>query len=263
MKGQGVEVNTYKASEMLPSVAITRVSRPNGRFYRVEGFDELFPSVTTVLRVIAKPALIPWARNVALEAVRGALLDRAGRTEWVTSEWVDQVITEARSRPDQARTEAADFGTQAHILIDQVLQGLEPEVPLEFVPVLDNFKVWRQSAGLDMCLAETMVYSARYHYAGAMDALAYRGQYLVALDWKTSNGLYPEYALQVAAYAKALEEMTGHQVKEAWAVRLGKTTPEFEARRVVDLEAAFNAFRAALFLWRWMQKGASFGDSIG
>jgi len=36
-----------------------------------------------------------------------------------------------------------------------------------------------------------------------MDAAAYRGGKLVALAWKTSNGLYPEYALQVAAYAKA------------------------------------------------------------
>jgi ATP-dependent exoDNAse (exonuclease V) beta subunit len=59
-----------------------------------------------------------------------------------------------------------------------------------------------------------MVYSARHRYAGAIDALAYREGELVALDWKTSKGLYPEYALQVAAYAKAIEEMTRQQVTE-------------------------------------------------
>ena len=95
-----------------------------------------------------------------------------------------------------------------------------------------------------------MVFSAKYRYAGAMDAIAYRDGSLVALDWKTSNGIYPEYALQVAAYAKALEEMTGNPVTEAWTVRFGKSAPEFEARQVIDLEKSFIAFRAALYLWR-------------
>ncbi len=73
------------------------------------------------------------------------------------------------------------------------------------------------------------------------------------MDWKTSNGRYPEYDLQVSAYAKALEEMPGETVSEAWAVRFGKTEPEFEAHQVEELDTAFNAFRAALFLWRSMQ----------
>ena len=55
-----------------------------------------------------------------------------------------------------------------------------------------------------------------------MDAVPYRNGQLVALDWKIGNGLYPEHLLQVAAYAKALEEMSGESVSEAWAVRLGK-----------------------------------------
>jgi hypothetical protein len=31
----------------------------NGRHYKVEGFPEAFPSVTTVLGIINKPALVP------------------------------------------------------------------------------------------------------------------------------------------------------------------------------------------------------------
>ena len=130
-------------------------------------------------------------------------------------------------------TQAADFGTQAHILIDQIVQRLEPEIPAEMVTVVENFATWRREAGLDIQMSEMMVYSAKYRYAGAMDAVATRDGQLVALDWKTSNGLYPEYALQVAAYAKALEEMTGQTVTEAWAIRFGKTTPEFEVRKVL------------------------------
>jgi ATP-dependent exoDNAse (exonuclease V) beta subunit len=170
--------------------------------------------------------------------------------EAITPDWVKWIIEEARRRPEQVRSEAADFGTEAHILIDHIIQGLEPEIPPEMELVVNNFSSWRMNADLDIQLTETMVYSAKYRYAGAMDAIAYRDGKLVALDWKTSNGIYPEYALQVAAYAKALEEMTEEPVTEAWTVRFGKAAPEFEAQRVVDLDNAFIAFRAALYLWR-------------
>ena len=41
------------------------------------------------------------------------------------------IITEARRRPEQLRTEAVDFVTQGRILIDAIIQGLEPERPLD------------------------------------------------------------------------------------------------------------------------------------
>ncbi len=236
---------------LLDTPSITRVDgAPGGRHYRVEGYDELFPSVTTVLGVINKPALVPWARNMALESVETALKKRSGTQEAITPEWISQVISEARRRPEQVRDQAADFGTQAHVAIDQIVQGLEPQIPPEMELVVNNFTEWRRDANLDLHLTETMVFSDKYRYAGAMDAIAYRDGSLVALDWKTSNGLYPEYALQVAAYANALAEMTGKPVTEAWTVRFGKATPEFEARQVIDLEKSFIAFRAALYLWR-------------
>ncbi len=100
---------------------ITRTNLPNGRHYRVEGFEEPFPSVTNVLGVIAKPALVAWARDTALEAVREALTDRTGMMVAVTPDWVSSLIEQARARPDQVRDGAADFGTQAHVLIDEIL----------------------------------------------------------------------------------------------------------------------------------------------
>ena len=193
---------------------------------------------------------------MALESVKETLYEHlnAGDAD-IDSEWVDDIIEQARRRPDQIRDPAANFGTEAHILIEQIIQGLEPEVPQNMEAVVQGFTDWRRDANLDIHLTETAVYSAKYRYAGAMDAVAYRGGTLVALDWKTSNGLYPEYLLQVAAYAKALEEMSGEAVSEAWAVRFGKKTPEFEARKVGDLDTAFNAFRAVLYLWRAMKTG--------
>ena len=238
---------------MLSTRKITRVNLRSGRFYQVEGFDEIFPSVTTVLDVIAKPALIPWARDAALGSVREALTERIGGMAWLTPEWVDEVIEEGRRRPEKVKTEAGDFGTQAHILIDAVLKGEKPQIPPEMDPLMASFDGWRRAAGFHVRATEHMVYSAKYKYAGTLDALAYRGDRMVALDWKTSKGLYPEYALQVAAYAKALEEMSGEVVHEAWVVRLDRRTLEVEVRQVQDMDKAFIAFRAALYLWRAIQ----------
>ena len=233
---------------------VTRIDgNPEGRHYQVEGFDELFPSVTNVLGVINKPALVPWARNAALESVQTALLARAGMTESITAEWVADVIDQARQTPDFKRDQAAGFGTQAHELIDRIIQGLEPEVSPELEAVVNNFMAWRAASDMDIRLTEAMLYSAKYRYAGSADAVAYRDGKLTVLDWKTSNGIYPEYGLQVAAYAKALEEMTGEPVSEAWTVRLGRTGLDFESQRVVDLDRAFISFRAALYLWRALQ----------
>ena len=234
--------------------SVTRIDgMPGGRHYQVEGIDELFPSVTNVLGVINKPALAPWARNAALESVQTALLARAGMTESITTQWVANVIDQARQTPDSKRDQAAGFGTQAHELIDHIIQGLEPEVPPELEAVVNNFLAWRASSGMDIRLTEAMVYSEKYRYAGSADAIAYRDGKLIVLDWKTGNGIYPEYGLQVAAYAKALEEMTGEPVGEAWTVRLGRIAPDFESQRVVDLDRAFISFRAALYLWRAFQ----------
>jgi len=111
---------------MLTTTArITRIDGGrNGRHYQVEGFPEPFPSVTTVLGIINKPALVPWARNMALESVRETLYEHLAASDGTIDdpEWVENVIEQARRRLDQLRDQAADFGTAAHILIEQIIQ---------------------------------------------------------------------------------------------------------------------------------------------
>jgi hypothetical protein len=103
--------------------------------------------------------------------------------------------------------------------------------------------------------AEVQVFSEIYGYAGTMDAVATRrnpdgSRSLVALDWKTSNMIHMEYAWQVAAYAKALEEMTGEKVTSALVVRFEKEAPVYEVRKVKDIDAAFKAFLACLSIYK-------------
>ena len=264
---------------------IRRIDRRGGRHYVVEGDPQVegveLPSVTTVLQIINKPALVPWARNISLEKVRVTMMEGLRPSDnaeaglimpggW--AEYVDKVIEEARRRPDQVRDQAADFGTRAHIIIADLLEGQEPEYGDEFKPVVNAFLEWQRTSGLQMTASERMVYSVEDRYGGALDikAAGTDGRRAI-VDIKTSNGIYPEFALQVAAYAKADKEMESAERGETydpgmlrydvegWIVRLSKTPPKegengFEARRIADLTAAYEAFRAARELWGAMRE---------
>ncbi len=71
---------------------------------------------------------------------------------------------------------------------------------------------------------------------------------------------HTEYALQVAAYARAYEEMTGETVDEGWVVRLDKRKPKFEAKRVKDLDECFESFLCSLRLWRHVKQNLFEGN---
>jgi hypothetical protein len=238
--------------EKLTSKKVFRMDNlPNGRHYAVVGQKEAFPSITNVLGVIDKPALHKWQIRKVLEYVGDSLTRRDGKP---LDDWdIIQLLSEAEAAPDAVRDSAANYGSRAHAMLESIIKGELVDVPADLQVVLDGYCQWKEQSGLVVKWVEIPVYSARHGFAGSVDAIAVRGNQLVALDWKTSNGLWPSYAMQVAAYAAAISEMTVEPVTEAWAVRLGKKRAEFEARRVKALEAAYSGFLGALALWKVLQ----------
>lgn len=143
-----------------------------------------------------------------------------------------------------------------------VISGLD-DIPcaVELEPTKKAFLAWKRlihSSGSKIVGTEMEIWSDKYGYAGTMDALletidSRTGERtLTALDWKTSNAMRNEYALQVAAYAKAYEERTGEKVSKAVVVRFGRRSDTFEAKQVLDLERSFDAFCSALHLFHSM-----------
>ena len=239
--------------------AVRRTSKSGSRTYTIDGVE--YPSVTTILQVVAKPALIGWSRKVALEKVRHTLLDQLqSRMETgdtlagITPGWIDTMLEAARKRPDEDRDQAADFGLRSHELIDSILKGQETIVPEDLLPVMEGFDGWQAESGLDITATEQVVCSKVHGFAGTFDAVATRGgKGVYVIDFKTSNGIYDEMSFQVAAYAQACEEQTGQKVLGGYVVRFGKKKPEFEAREV-DLEEGLRGFLGALALWRTLRK---------
>lgn len=225
-----------------------------------DGSTIRFPGVTGFLSVINKPALVPWAKREALALVEGALLKRldgAPRAQVALNKaWIDNVLAEAKRRPDQLKDAAADFGTRAHAFIDLIIHGQEPDViPPEIEAPVRAFKDWWRGSGIELVMGDTKVASRLYGYGGSLDALGRRHGRLVILDWKTSSGIYPEYALQVAAYAQAFAETYGLPCSDAVIVRFGKKLPvEFEVKELADLKLSLQAFLAAKTLKESLDK---------
>lgn len=246
-------MNVSLTEELRPLFRIDQVVEGRSHFYdvTVDGITERMPGVAGFLSVINKPALVPWAKKEALSMVEKALLGRLANQSSapieLTKAWITSVLSEASKRPQRITEEAADLGTQAHAMIDLIVRGEEPvEVPEAIQAPVNAFREWWKSSGIRIVLGDTKVASRKFGYGGSLDALGWRDGKFLILDWKTSSGLYNEYALQVAAYAQAFSETYGCICEEAIVVRFGKKWPiEFEKKQVADLQLSFRAFLAA------------------
>jgi len=225
-------------------------STKHGRAYRIEGYKDLFPSVTTILDIISKPGLLRWTQNTAFANVKSTLEDQSGSVQTISTDWIRQTMNHVKQSYEKEREEAAILGTRAHKIIEQLLSGHSPVIDEEMQPIFDSFCQWKLSVDLEITNTEAVVYSPYYGYAGTIDAIATMGDSQVVIDWKTGNALYPEHSFQVAAYARALAEITHTETPQAWVVRLGKRKVEVEPRKILDVDPPFQSFRAALYLWR-------------
>ncbi len=144
----------------------------------------------------------------------------------VSLNWVKTMLLKAERAPDDVGKAAAEFGTTAHGVLDCLVKGDAPPVGAlsspELARVVDGFKRWHAQSGLDLNPAgDTVVYSTRYGYAGALDCVGKRrvdGK-LVIVDFKTSMAVHSSYALQLAAYVNAYKEVFGNDPEVGASVK--------------------------------------------
>jgi hypothetical protein len=233
---------------------VERLNARGTRYYRIEGSTAMHPSVTTILNVINKPALVGWAARTTADQIRERLYNYIGET--LDADLIDDEVTTGKLGPTKIRDAAGDFGTRAHNAIEEILLGSTDPIDDDIAEAVAGFRLWWDASDLDISVAELMVVSEQYGYGGSTDVLAYRksdGKPAI-VDWKTSSGIYTENALQAAAYAKAWEEMTGEQIEDVWVVRLKKKIVGFDAHRVGDVDFAFDTFLHALDLWKRLRE---------
>ena len=160
-----------------------RENQYGARWYQVG--DRELPSVTTILQVISKPALVAWSAKVERELVTSASADLyedvAGTPRMSRAAYL--VTLRSRLGLVKAHTKelakAGDIGSQTHALIEwtmrtQLMQkvGPSPRITDAAQWAFMAWEDWRKSVKLKPVFIEQTVYSENYGYAGTMDLLA-------------------------------------------------------------------------------------------
>lgn len=205
---------------------------PHTRYRLDDG--TLVPGVTTVLQVLAKPGLVPWANALGLKGID-------------TRTYVDGL---------------ARIGTLAHGLIEQHMGGpaVDPaqwtaeEMDRAENALLHYFDWWDRYHPVATLIEQPLVH-AGWRYGGTIDFLCRIDRRAVLVDVKTAKALYPEHIIQVAAYHRLLVHH-GHQVDEVRILRVGRTEDEAFEERVLAPAALvpyWRLFRHALAIYRLQQ----------
>ena len=80
------------------------------------------------------------------------------------------------------------------------------EVKKDYEDIMDIGAPYDMTGGM-VCEQEMELVSEEYRFGGCPDAIGLNSQGQVCLlDWKTSNGVYTDYLIQIAAYKHLWEE---------------------------------------------------------
>jgi len=164
---------------MNQTTSIKPSGRPKGGYQLADGTR--VPGVTTIIgRFKDSGALMQWA----------FMQGRAGK-----------------ERLYEETERAADIGTYAHELVQAWLRKegaplspLDEAGTVQAQTAFGAFLKWAEQTRLRIQQTEIPLVSEQYRFGGALDAVGYVGDDLCLLDWKTSNGVYTDYLIQLAAY---------------------------------------------------------------
>jgi len=185
------------------------------------------PSVTTILRVKDPGALLLWAY-------------KTGRAHGVLE-------GQGQDAPGglYEGNDALAVGTCVHAMCEAWVKGDDPmlvlEKAIEAPSVADKtsfraqaasaysaFEFWVKGTQLEIVDCEVPVISEAHRYGGTLDFIGRLNGKLVLGDFKTSGGVYGEYLMQIAAYAKAYEESTGNKIDGGYhLLRFSKENGDF------------------------------------
>lgn len=213
--------------------------------------------VTSILQVIAKPMLIPWAAGCVVDYIKANVYNKeVDGIPYYLVQLSD--LEEAKNAHRKKKEAAGEAGTDVHGRIEEIVKeairhnnGNIPEYALNLLnPQVAKFVTWARENNVRFIESEKRVYSKESWYAGTLDlVLEMNGKKYIA-DIKTSSAIYPEAYLQMAAYQGALEEMNEHlDIAGAMVINLPKKGG-FEIGMNYAYDDNRMAFLAALILYK-------------
>lgn len=208
------------------------MGRPTQGYYNAAG-DKL-PGTTTIIgRFKESGGLVQWAY-------------KSGREH-------ERLVAQGKPAPRHLYDvvdDAALAGNIAHDMIEAHILGKEftPEGSEDVIAKARNsfaqFLEWREQSRIEIVATERAYVSERYQFGGTVDAIGRDGKgRIVLLDWKTSNAVYQDYLIQLAAYALLLEECAPEWTPQGFhLLRVAKESADFAHHFFGELEDAKRAF---------------------
>ena len=218
-----------------------RINRGGGHSYVLDG--ETVDGVTKIVRDgVPKSNLIGWAAR----SVAGYAVDHwAELAELTPSKRLRELERAAWAERDAAGAR----GTTVHKYAHQIAEGAVVEVPDELVGYVDAYLAFSAAYDVLEVEVEATVINRTWHYMGTVDLLAYIDGELWLLDWKTgASGIWPETALQLAAYANA-ETVLGDEGERPMpaVARAAAVWLRGDGYDVVPVDAGAETFRTFLY----------------
>lgn len=195
--------------------------------YKLEDGTKV-PGVTTVLGILNKPALVPWANKLGLQGIDSS----------------------------KYRDEMADIGTLAHQMIVDYFNKIKTDTDdyssnqIELAEnCLLSFWNWEKGHKIEVIVAEKQLVSTKYGFGGTIDCFCKLEGRPTLLDFKTGKAIYPEMLHQLAAYEQLLTE-DGHLIEIVRILRIGRDEDEgFEERLIGSTSKYFELFKHCLAIY--------------
>ena len=202
-------------------------SQVHTRYYKKDGSPAV--GVTTVLSVLAKPALVPWANNLGLAGIK-------------VREYVDVM---------------AQIGTIGHAMILSHHKNEKfdtTNLSTDLVDKAENcalsYFAWEKEHIVEPILCEAGLVSEEYGYGGTIDLYAMLDGVPTLIDYKTGKAIYPEHTYQATAYRQLLAE-NGHLVKAIRILQVGREESEgFSEKSLTDTYREWEIFKHCLALYK-------------
>lgn len=241
----------------------TREGEPMHRIMRADGSGDrattlsdakrlkLLPSVTSIIGILAKPALETWKINQAVLATM-----KAPRADGESDDYWCQRVRDAAFEQVE---DAADLGSEIHAALESATAGelWDAERYGVYVqPVLDFIA----REGLCITGREKRLVNGTHGFAGQTDLLyTWGGGLPGVLDYKTRKtkpgekvSAYDEHRLQLAAYAATEYGEASLPTVKAFNVFVSSTEPgRVEFVQHGDLSRDWAAFKMLASIWRY------------
>lgn len=211
---------------------------------------KLLPSVTTILKEVAKPFLEMWRIEQAIKAALANPVALSGESE---DDHIHRIERAANSIVD----EAAKRGVLIHEAIENfVLYGTLTADPI-IRPLLEPYFAWHQENVIRVHYAEKTCVHDGLGYAGKLDLKAeLRGRGLCIVDYKSrkrgSDGkyaVYPENGTQLAAYLEA-DALNNQRADRSVSIIINSETPDLHLHEWGEHERQWQAFTHLLSYWK-------------